>query len=167
MSFRFQQPEPSDKPSCLAEAQKVMLVGAPDSSKEMEALIKFKSELEQMGPAVYLWAYINSEEIEIGSHSSENTYYLSRQSLNWFGLPKAEMRNTLNQGPLDLAINLASPSNFLAHYLVATSQTQLRTAFYTTKYAYIYDFMVSESEDKPLGHGIDTFKTYLSLIQKH
>ncbi len=93
-------------------------------------------------------------------------YSISNDKLTWLGLPEASTQRMLTKSSFDIAVNLAAPDLFPAHYAMAVSHAAFRMGFYSSAYGYIYDFMVRKPEDGSLAAGIATFEMYMATVQK-
>ena len=146
-------------------AERVLVVAAPVNSSDQEALGRFHEKLVAGGPEVTV-AIAGS-----GSHSEEipglaEACMITNDRLTWLGLPEAPTQRMLTRSSFDIAVNLAAPDLLPAHYAMAVSHAAFRMGFYSSAYAYIYDFMVGEPEDGSLAAGIATFEMYMATVQK-
>ena len=163
---RFYRPLKMDQPLSLRTAKQILLVAAPANQSDLEAVSRFHKALTEAGHQVTL-AIVQAEASLHEFPVLDGAYVLDRHNLNWLDLPQKALHQSLTNSSYDVALNLAWPDIFLAHYLMAVSHTSFRMAFYSPAYAYIYDFMVAEPEDGSVAAGIATFEMYLATVQKH
>ncbi len=167
MQIRFWRPKALVQPLTFENAERILIVGAPENTTEQEALLNFREELANQQKIVTILIFQSKkQELPIVTETSLVKVF-SQKDLNYLGLPKSELHKAITEQPHDLAINLCSPDFFLGHYILAIAKLSFCTAFYTEKYAYIYDFMVNMRDEAALSSGIADFMAYLKRIQKH
>jgi hypothetical protein len=166
MHYRYWRPKPLAKPLNLENAERILVVGAPNNRDDQEALIDFRQELARQQKIVTLLVF-QSKKLELPAiPETAMVKVFTERDLNYLGMPKSALHTVITQEPRDLAINLCPPDFFLGHYILAIAKLSFCTAFYTEKYAYIYDFMVTLGDQANLSSGIADFKAYLGRIQK-
>jgi hypothetical protein len=166
MRIRFWRPKPPAQPVNFNNAERILIVGAPKNRADQEALLNFRKELADHQKIVKILIF-QSRKLGLPAITETSLVKVfSEKDLNYLGLPKSEFHKAITEQPYDLAINLSSPDFFLGHYILAIAKLSFTTAFYTEKYAYIYDFMVNLKDEAALSSGISDFKAYLKRIQK-
>jgi hypothetical protein len=165
MHRRFYRPPARRKPLHLGVANRILVVAAPVGPSDEAAVGRFYEKLIAAGQEMTM-AITGTESYSEGILGLAEAYSISNDKLTWLGLPEAATQRMLTEGSFDIAVNLAGPDLFPAHYAMAVSHASFRMGFYSSAYAYIYDFMVREPEDGSLAAGIATFEMYMGTVQK-
>lgn len=152
-------------PISFQNANQVFLLGAPANAEDQAALLAFQQYLNQKGKTAVLYLY-QDDSLPKPPKQAEITVF-KKADLNILGLPKRKLVKPFKHHyKPEIGINLTPTELILGHYLVATFGLPFTMAFYTEKYAYIYDFMLNFSHDQNLESNINDFKAYLQCIQK-
>lgn len=167
MQIRFWRPKALPHPLSFENAERILIVGAPNNTTDQEALLNYRQELADQQKIVTILIFQSKKQELPAITETSLVKIFSEKDLNFLGLPKADLHKAITEQPHDLGINLSSPDFFLGHYILGISKISFCAAFYTARYAYIYDFMVNLDDEAELSSGISDFKAYLKRIQKH
>ena len=148
-------------------AIKIAILSESQTIDTSQYIIDFISAIRKNGKDISTLEYLNNS-IKLSVKSwKQKQFYLHKQNLNFFNLPKKEPLREYLEKEFDIVINLCITNNVYLHYMSAITNAKLKIGPYNPEFQSCYDLMINVEDDTDMNSFVSSVDTYLKMINNN
>jgi len=147
----------------LKTAQTAGILITPSNPDSFEQIKEFLNYLTKTGVKVFVLGYVDEKKVPDNFIFWKGLNLLSRNELNWAGIPESPVVSDFIDQPFDMLIDLSLHDYFPVQYIANLSKSQFKIGRFANSNN-CYDLMFEINEDSSLNYYIEHLTYYLNLL---